>query len=120
MSDEEGYIKEGDLVLIKFEKQISECRVLDFSPSGTYMKVGDSMGRNGCWTYTKNMLEVLETSDEPEEEYIDISQETTVDAQDILAKIRNRHNDFDIDESIESEVIHIDKFAELDLRNQKK
>ena len=124
MSDEEGYIKEGDLVLIKSGKNIEECKVLDFSPSGEFLKVGDSMGRHPSWTRTKFLLEILKTSNAPLSEYIDIGEEGSVTAQDILARIRGRAEytlaEIENDENDESVVIQMDKFVELDLRNKKK
>lgn len=118
MSDD--YIKEGDLVLIKTGKHINECRVIDFSPSGEYLKVGDSLGRHAFWTPTHTLVEILESSNPPDTEYIDIDEIHTTRAQDILNKIRNRAKEFDMDEPIESEIIQIDRFAQLDLRNKRK
>lgn len=127
------YIKEGDLVLIQTGKHINECLVLDFSPSGDYLKVGDSMGRHPFWTPAHSLLETLQSASEPESEFIDINEDEedligdqwkitgeAEAAQDILAKIRNRKEEFDVDEPIEAEVITQNTLAEFDRRNSRK
>ena len=120
MSEDE-YIKEGDLILISIEKQISEVRIADIAPSGRFIKVTSPHGHNAMWIRSEKHVETLESLGE-DSDYIDISEVEpgSESAQDILNKIRNRAKEFDEDEPIESEVIQIDRFTELDLRNQKK
>jgi len=114
---EDEYIKEGDLILVQIKKEISEVVVKDLSPSGNYMRVTTPAGHNSVWLNTIHYVETLVSEEDDGTEYVDVGVET---AQDILAKIRNRVKEFDADEEIESEIIQIDKFAELDLRNNKK
>jgi len=121
MNDEDTFVKEGDIVLIdsKDDNSITEVRFTDISPSGEYIEV-TAGGPNRTWVHMNRHLETLEVASGDDSEFEDVD----VTAQDILARIRNRAEvgieKFDVDEPIESVVIQMDKFVELDLRNKKK
>lgn len=121
---DEGYIKEGDIILIdwKDDNTISEVKITDISPSGEYIEVRVDQYNEPFWVHSNRYLETLQPADADDSEYIDVAEikQGSASAQDILAKIRNRNEAFDPDEKIKSEVIQIDRFAELDIRNQKK
>lgn len=120
MTDEE-FVKEGDVILIdsKDDNLIREVKITDISPSGKYIEITTN-GHNRAWMHMNRHLETLQVASGDDSEFQDVD----VTAQDILAKIRNRAETgiekFDVDEPIESEVIQIDRFAQLDLRNKKK
>lgn len=120
MSDEDTFVKEGDIVLIdskdKNDNSITEVQITDIAPSGNYIEV-TSNGHNRMWVHMNRHLETLEVASGDDGDYVDVD----ITAQDILAKIRSRA-EFGIekDDLGESEVIQLDKFAKLDLRNKKK
>ena len=118
MDDKDIFIKEGDIVLIdsKDDNSITEVKITDISPSGEYIEVSDLFGHTVIWVHMNRHLETLRVASGDDTEFEDVD----VAAQDILAKIRNRNQEFDVDEDIESEVIQIDRFTQLDLRNKKK
>jgi len=137
MDDKDIFIKEGDIVLIdsKDDNSITEVKITDISPSGEYIEVSDLFGHTVIWVHMNRHLETLRSSDEDDSEYVDVDEDeddligdqwktdtntNTVAAQDILAKIRNRNGEFDVDEPIEAEVITQNTLAEFDRRNKKK
>ena len=121
MSDEDTFVKEGDIILIdsldKNDNSITEVKITDISPSGNYIEVSDLFGHCVVWVHMNRHLETLEVASGDDSEFQDVQ----VTAQDILAKIRNRaeHGLAD-EEEIESTVIELAKFVELDARNKKK
>lgn len=124
MSDEDTFVKEGDIILIdsldKNDNSITEVKITDISPSGNYIEVSDLFGHCVAWVHMNRHLETLEVASGDDSEFQDVQ----VTAQDILAKIRSRAEstlaEIEEDESEESVVIQMDKFVELDLRNKKK